>query len=177
MTAHSHTFGALLGVGALVLLAGCAGGVEETAAPAATTQAIPVPTAPVLPAVSVNALMVALTDHSAHVIWDVAETRPQTDHEWLELEYHAIQLAGAGTLISLGGTGPADAGWARLPGWTRFAQDLTDGGVAALAAARARNVDGILAAGDDIVATCEGCHKEFKPEVPTEGLLHEHEWF
>ena len=124
------------------------------------------PTVP--PEVSVNALMVSSIDHAAHVIWETESEPPATDDDWLELEYHAIQL----TMISLGGSGPADAGWARLPAWEQYAQEMTDIGVSVLQASRNKYVDGVIAAGDDLVDACENCHQEFKPELPTEGLVH-----
>ena len=41
--------------------------------------------------------MVALIDHASHEIWEVAETPPESDAGWGQLEYHAIQLTAAGT--------------------------------------------------------------------------------
>ena len=128
------------------------------------------PTVP--PAVSVNALMVAFVDHAAHEIWNAPMKPPQSDQGWTELEYHAIQLAASGTLISVGGSGPSDPGWARLPAWRQYAQAMTDAGVKALGAARGRDVKALSTIGDELTPTCEGCHKEFKPDAPTEGLLH-----
>ena len=121
-------------------------------------------------------MMVGFVDHAGHVLWDVAdETKaPKTDKDWGELEHHAIQMAAAGTLIALGGTGPADPGWANLPAWQTYSQQLSDGGLAALSAVRRKDRGALLKAGDQIVQTCESCHKEFKPELPTEGLVHPH---
>lgn len=126
----------------------------------------------VAPAVSVNAMMVSLVDHAAHEVWDAAVTPPENDDDWTQLEYHAMQLAAAGTLVSMGGTGPADAGWAALPAWSEYSQQLTDLGTRAIGAARSRSVGEIDGIGDSLVQTCEGCHKEFKPDLPTEGLVH-----
>ena len=126
----------------------------------------------VRPAVSINALMVSSIDHAAHVLWDAAAEPPASDLEWLELEYHAIQLAAMGTMISLGGTGPADPGWARLPSWAGYSQQMADVGTVALDAARGMNTEAISAAGDNLVEICETCHMEFKPDSPTEGLTH-----
>lgn len=128
------------------------------------------PTVP--PAVSVNALMVALVDHAAHEIWDVPLMPPKSDQDWTQLEYHAIQLAASGTLISVGGSGPSDPGWARLPAWRQYAQAMTDSGVKAIGAARSKDLKAFETIGDALTPTCEGCHKEFKPDAPTEGLLH-----
>ena len=74
--------------------------------------------------------------------------------------------------ISLGGTGPADAGWAMAPAWQEWSQRLTDAGLAALAAWENAEQEALSDAGNDLVDTCEGCHEIFKPESPTEGLLH-----
>jgi hypothetical protein len=152
------------------------GGCNTTGAPPpATQQAIP-RAATMTPVVSVNAIMVGFVDHAAHVLWDVAdETKaPKTDRDWGELEHHAIQTAAAGTLIGLGGTGPADPGWALLPEWKTYSQQLSDGGLAALNAVRRKDRAAILKAGDQIVQTCEGCHEKFKPDLPTEGIVHPH---
>ena len=62
----------------------------------------------------------------------------------------------------------------RLPNWPVYAQELTDAGVAAREAAQAKNLDALLAAGDQLVETCERCHTEFKPELPSEGITHPH---
>ena len=168
---RSVWFGLLLSCTLLLMACSSPAPQEPTEPPSAgETQAAA--TSPVPPSVSINALMVAMVDHAAHEIWSVPLTPPSTDEQWTQLEYHAIQLAGSGTLTSLGGTGPSDAGWVQQPAWGRFAREMTDAAVKALEAARARNVSGLSSIGDTLVATCEGCHKEFKPDLPTEGLVH-----
>ncbi len=77
-------------------------------------------------------------------------------------------------MIALGGTGKRDAEWAANPSWTKRSQELTDSAVAALAAARAKNFDDLVKANGRLVDACEGCHKEFKPDLPTEGIMHPH---
>jgi len=122
--------------------------------------------------VSINALMVAVVDHSAHEIWDAGNGGTMTGRDWQEVEQHAIQLAASGTLISLGGTGPADFGWVESPAWQGFAQELTSGAIAAQRAIQNQDQMALLQAGSAIVETCEGCHNTFKPDAPTEGILH-----
>jgi hypothetical protein len=131
---------------------------------------------PVAPAISINALMVAQVDHSAHVLWNVEQKgqAPKNDADWREVEHHAIQIAASGSVIALGGTGKRDAEWAANPSWTKRSQELTDSAVAALAAARAKNFDDLVKANGRLVDACEGCHKEFKPDLPTEGIMHPH---
>jgi hypothetical protein len=121
---------------------------------------------------SINALMVALVDHAAHEIWEAAAAPTLTGRDWQTVEQHAIQLIASGTLISLGGTGRADKAWVMVPAWQEFARDLADGGLAALAAVENTDQDALHDVGERIVETCFACHEMFKPDAPTEGLMH-----
>jgi hypothetical protein len=161
-------------VATALVIFGCGSNVEPPRAAQSPSSSAPAATVPTV--VSVNAVMVGMVDHAGHVIWDAAtdQKAPKTDQDWEEVEHHAIQLAASGTLIALGGTGPADPGWAQLPDWKKYSKELSDEGIVVLNAARSKNRDGISKAGDQIVATCEGCHKQFKPDLPTEGLVHSH---
>jgi cytochrome c556 len=120
--------------------------------------------------------MVGLVDHAAHHIWDLGRegAAPATEDDWTEVEHHAIQLAAGASWIATGGAGEPDAGWVRQLPWREYATKVNEGAMAALAAARARNLEGVLAAGDQIIEACEGCHAEFKPDLPTEGIVHPH---
>lgn len=151
-----------------ILLGACAPRESETAqAPAAP--AVASPAAPTLP-VSINATMVALVDHASEPLWVDAYVAPTTDERWAEAEYNAYQLAVAGKLIQLAGTGPNDANWVTDEKWKADADELSAAGMDALAAAKARNVDQLNTAGDRLVAACESCHKAFKPDLPTMGM-------
>jgi len=167
----SRRLGLFFGLIAL-LLYGCNPSVEQ---PQGAQQGSPqAPAVP--PKVSVNAIMVALVDHAGHELWDVEKEggAPKTDAQWREVEHHATQLAAAGTLIALGGTGQADPGWAQSPDWKQHSQALSDAGLAALNAARSKNLEALVKANGQLVEVCEACHKEFKPELPTEGIAHPH---
>lgn len=155
-------FGVLFGLIALsVILANRA----QAADSGVTTFPVPV---------SINALMVTLIDHSAHYIWDysVLEREITTD-EWRTIEYYAIQLAGSGPLITLGGSGTLDNTWARSPDWLRYSQDMSAGAMLALDASKAKDKTMLLNAGNVLIESCEGCHRAFKPDVPTEGMTHQ----
>lgn len=84
-----------------------------------------------------------------------------------------MQIAAAGMLIQLGGTGQADAGWARLPPWRTNAHLMMDAALAARQAAKQRDLPALVRANGRLVESCESCHKEFKPSLPTEGILHQ----
>jgi hypothetical protein len=127
---------------------------------------IPVP-------VSINALMVTLIDHSAHYIWDYAALeREISDDEWRTIEYYAIQLAGSGPLITLGGAGSMDNTWAETDSWVSYSRTMTNAAMLALDAAKNKDKALLASTGDVLVASCEGCHNAFKPGVPTEGIMH-----
>jgi cytochrome c556 len=118
--------------------------------------------------------MVTWIDNSAHVLWNVEKPgrAPKNDADWLELQEHATQLAAAGTLIQLGGTGQADPGWVRQEGWKTHARTLTKAALDAIQAAKSKNVEALVKANGVLVESCEGCHKAFKPELPSEGIVH-----
>jgi hypothetical protein len=173
-TKQRKWLGILFGVGA-PLFAACGGAATEAPQQAAVPQAIaPAPT--VKPAVSINAVMVAFVDHAAHVVWDVEQAghAPKTDADWQEIEHHAIQLTASGPLIALGGTGQADPGWAQSPDWQKYSQEMANVGLILRSAAQAKSVDSLVKGNGQLVEVCEGCHKEFKPDLPTEGLVHSH---
>lgn len=163
-----------LGVG-LTLLAGC-GGTEAPTPGSGTSSEMAVEVPRVPPATSLNAVMVGLVDHSAHALWDLgrAGMAPESDPEWEEAQHAAIQLVAAGSYITFGGTGQMDAIWVEQTGWRDYAKDLQDEGALALDAAIRRDLNGVLAAGDSLIVTCEGCHSEYKPGLPREGIVHVH---
>jgi hypothetical protein len=125
------------------------------------------------PSISINALMVTMIDDVAHDIWEGGnKAAPLTGQEWRVVEEHAYQLQAAATLTSLGGTGQADRGWAVSPAWQDWSRKLRDSGLAVKRAVDSKNQMALRSAGDALTAVCEGCHKQFKPDVPTEGILH-----
>jgi cytochrome c556 len=51
---------------------------------------------------------------------------------------------------------------------------MSDAGAAALKASQSKNFEALVAANSQLVDACEGCHKEFKPALPREGIKHKH---
>jgi hypothetical protein len=162
--------------GCTCVLAGC--GSPAPAARQPTTQAAPTPpaTVEIKSPVSINAEMVRLVDHAAHQLWDVEKEgmAPKTDADWEAVEEHATQLAAAGALIRLEGTGVNDRTFVQQPDWQKWAVAVSDAGLAAYTAAEKRNLPALIAANGQLVEACEGCHKRFKPAIPSEGIMHSH---
>jgi cytochrome c556 len=158
-----------------VLFSGCGSPAPQESAPLSPPPVVqPAPTTK--PEVSINAVMVGLVDHAAHNLWDVERPgrAPKTDAAWMTVQEHAVQIAAAGPAIGVGGTGPTDTAWVKTPSWHVHAQRMSDAGVAALNAAKDKNLEALVAANGQLVETCEACHKEFKPDLPTEGIVHSH---
>jgi len=158
----NNLWGAALAVPVLLTLSGCATAPPAVEAPKAEA-------APAFkPAVNINDVMVSVVDHNSHILWDIGAPKkaPKNDADWHVLEHASVTLAAAGSMVSIGGSGPDDAKWAADPEWRRLAQNMTDAALKAKLAVDSKNVPGVLAAGDDLVATCEACHAKFKPAIP-----------
>lgn len=162
-------YGVLSGLaGSLLILAGCAPAPEKPVAQAQPEFKSAVP---------INDIMVSVIDHNAHMVWNAAGDRsagkktpskmaPKTDQDWHYLEHAATALAVSGNMILIPGPPKSDQDWVKDPEWRKLAQDVSNAGAKAVAAVEHRNLDELGAAGDDLVATCESCHKKFKPELP-----------
>ena len=153
-------------------LAGCGAPSEQQPVLPAT----PVTSSGVKSPVSINAVMVRVVDHAAHHLWNVEQDgmSPKTDGDWENLEEHATQIATVGTLIRIEGTGVHDRDWVQEPDWQKWAVALSDAGMAAFRAVEARNLPALVAANGQLVDSCESCHKQYKPELPSEGITHSH---
>jgi cytochrome c556 len=123
--------------------------------------------------ISINEVMASLINHSADPIWVAAWRSPQSEADWRESEHLARQLQVGGALLSIPGTGPADEQWVSNSDWRKYAGQLSTAAGDAVIAANTKNVAAIAAAGDEIVAICESCHTEFKPDTPTMNIYGE----
>lgn len=121
---------------------------------------------------SVNAIMVAVVDWSAHEIWEAGYADVMTGRNWLTAKQYAVELLAAGTLVSLGGTGKADMKWVETPEWQQWTARMIADSEDAIRAIDAQDQEALKLAGDALVETCEGCHAAFKPNLPTEGIMH-----
>ena len=53
------------------------------------------------------------------------------------------------------------------------AEKMGEAALAANAAAKQKNLEALVAANSALVESCESCHKAFKPDLPTEGIVHQ----
>lgn len=177
MTVRTHALSWIVVAASLTL---ACGGPPPAPAPQATPEpVVTTPAAPtaIIPSVSVNAMMVDLVDHAGHNLWEAEREgkAPKRDADWANIEEHAVQLVAAASAITVGGSGPNDTVWIDTPSWRGHARKMADAAAEAVSAAQAKKLDGLVAANGKLVESCEGCHKEFKPSLPSEGLVHRHE--
>lgn len=102
-------------------------------------------------------VMLGLSIPASDVLWGVGSKAPENDTEWDRVTANAVMLAESGLMLL---QPPRDVG---QPEWTAHARDLVTHARAAAAAAQQRDVDALLAAGDEIYNVCEACHNTYMP--------------
>ena len=91
----------------------------------------------------------------SNIVFSVSNKAPKTDAEWAAVLKSAEKLvAGAQQLMPMG----PDTG--REP-WVQFTQSLGASARKAAAAAKARDADAVVAAGDEMFEVCENCHRMY----------------
>jgi hypothetical protein len=154
---------------AALALAGCQ---EQASAPAEASAAAGLTQLPI----STNAAMVGLVDHSADYIWALGNgDLPQNDHDWDLVRSAVYDMILGGAIMKVPGTGEFDQQWTADEGWQQMSDQLTQIGQDALplVEAKSTDVEAWRAIGDRLVDNCLACHQAFKPEVPSQGVLHE----
>ena len=135
----------------LLLVAGCAA--EEPAGP------------PLDMRHSTRDLMAGMIDASADALWDAVGTvwdengeqywEPETEEDWLAVTGAAMTLVESGNLLMLGDRPRDDAQW------MSYSQEMIDAAAVALAAAQARDPDGVFDSGEVVYNSCNGCHSVY----------------
>lgn len=125
--------------------------------------------------VSTNATMVGLIDNSADYIWTVGNgDLPRNELDWDLVRSATYDMILGGQVMKIPGTGEFDQQWTAEENWQEWSDQLTLIGQDALplAEAQSTDVEAWRAIGDRLIENCEGCHNAFKPELPSEGILH-----
>lgn len=139
--------GALLG-----LLAACsAGKAPETAAVAA----------PVVETLATTRqLMMGITNPAANVLSQIGDHPPQDDAAWDLVVANSLAVAESGNLLL---TGTRNL---QQPEWTALAMNLIEKAKATALAAQEKDVDRVIATGNDLSEVCVSCHTKYLPEPP-----------
>jgi cytochrome c556 len=171
-------------VAAAMLL--CAGGCSRSAPPEFQ------------PTATVKDIMDSIVDPNADFVWDSVEVvvtlqgteekSPKTDEDWKALRRHAISLLEASNLLLVPGRHIARPGekaedervdltpeeiQTRVDqdraAWTAGAHELHDATLESLKAIEAKDVKGLLNAGDVLDQACETCHRKYWYRVAPTG--------
>lgn len=138
------------------------------AAPAVSQPAAPAPAAKPPPTVlSTKDVMRHVVNPAAERFWKTSgsvsdesgahDRAPTADSSWTEMVDAGAILHEAGETLGQPGRGPDDAPW------KRYARMLSDAGVQAMAAARAKDADKAFEAGSAIYDACYACHGRYIP--------------
>lgn len=106
---------------------------------------------------SMGDLMVKIIYPASDALFYIESRTPQTEAEWNVLEGQALMLAESANLLMLPGRARDQKQWmadARL---------MLDAGDAALKAIKAKNVAGVAAVSEELLASCTTCHQHYRP--------------
>jgi hypothetical protein len=143
-----------------------------------------------MPTSTIKDLMLNVLDPAADVVWlsvttvvddkGLKETKPQNDEDWTRVRHGAVTLMEAANLLMMPGRRVARPGEkSETPGvelepeemdaliakdraaWNARAKALHDVMTEVLKAVEAKDSDKVFELGEQIEATCEGCHKQY----------------
>jgi cytochrome c553 len=109
------------------------------------------------PVGSVGQIMLAMSYPFSDALFYIERDPPKTDAEWTKIQNAALMLAESGNLLMMPGRARDQQGW------MKDAKLMVEAGAAALKAARAKDLQGILALNEQIVTSCTTCHEDYRP--------------
>ena len=104
----------------------------------------------------VTDVMDAMVVPASDALFGVGRAEPESEQAWIALRHQAVILGEAGYAL----TAPGRSRGADWDGWSIA---MSGAAAAAAAAIDARDVDGVLFAGGDIIESCTGCHRVYLP--------------
>jgi len=102
-------------------------------------------------------LMVKIIYPASDALFYIESRTPKTETEWTLLEGQALMVAESANLLMMPGRARDQKQWmadARL---------MLDAGAEALAAAKKRDVQGIVMVNERLLESCTSCHKNYRP--------------
>ena len=109
------------------------------------------------PVGTMSQLMVDIVYPTSDDIFYIGRTPPSNNAEWGAIQRSALMLAESGNLLMVGSR-VRDQG-----NWIKDAKLLVDVGAAAYKAARAKDMDAILALNEQLYTACVTCHQDYRP--------------
>ena len=108
------------------------------------------------PRFGVTDVMDAMVVPASDALFGVGRVAPDSERAWLALRDQAVILAEAGRALTV-------AGRSRGEDWDGWSIAMSRAAGASADAIDARDVDGVLFAGGDIIESCTGCHRVYLP--------------
>ena len=111
---------------------------------------------PFQPVGTMSQLMIDIIYPTSDDIFYIGRTPPSSDSQWAAIERSALTLAESGNLLMMPGR-------ARDQGdWIKDSKMLVDAGNAAFKAAKAKDLDAVLALNEQLVTACTTCHQQYR---------------
>jgi hypothetical protein len=113
--------------------------------------------APGVPVGNMSQLMIDVIYPTSDAIFYVERNPPKNDQDWNSLRGTALILAESGNLLMMSSR-------ARDQGdWIADAKLLVDAGTEAWKAAKAKDLDAVVAVNDHLYNSCTKCHEQYRP--------------
>ena len=106
---------------------------------------------------TMSELMVRIIYPASDALFYIESRTPKTDSEWGALEGQALMLAESANLLMMPGRSRDQKQW------MTDSRMMLDAAADALAAAKKRDVDGIVFVGEKLLESCTSCHKTYRP--------------
>jgi hypothetical protein len=106
---------------------------------------------------TMSELMVRIIYPASDALFYIESRTPKTDTEWGALEGQALMLAESANLLMMPGRARDQKQW------MTDSRMMLDAAADALAAAKKRDVDGIVFVGERLLESCTSCHKTYRP--------------
>ena len=124
---------------------------------AAMMQAGSAPRPPTRNVGTMSDLMVKIIYPASDALFYIESRTPKTDTEWTMLEGQALMVAESANLLMLPGRARDQQQW------MVDAKLMLDASADAYAAAKKRDVNGIVMVGERLLESCTSCHKNYRP--------------
>lgn len=102
-------------------------------------------------------LMVKIIYPASDALFYIESRTPKTDSEWTALEGQALIVAESANLLMMPGRARDQKQW------IADAKLMLDVGADAVAAAKKKDVEAIVALSDRLMESCTTCHKNYRP--------------
>ena len=113
---------------------------------------------------TMSELMVRIIYPASDALFYIESRTPKTDSEWGALEGQALMLAESANLLMMPGRARDQKEW------MAYSRLMLDAAADALAAAKQRDVDGIVLTGERLLESCTACHKSYRKDYGRQPL-------